>query len=701
MYNTGQYQEALIYLSRIDKLESSGPLLFKKAVCLYETNQLDQAFMDFRKAYEYGYKDEHIDYYIGRIKHHKGEFREAAEYYKSYLRSANQTAARRAEATHLIRQCGYAIELSYLKPIAIINNPGQAINSRYDDFGWIQSPNDPDQYYFTTNRPNTVISMAAGHHEIYQIADESGTWSKTKRLTYPVNSRAEEILSGISQSGDALLIYRKDEKSAKHIIHRRGSQKGKQKSIDIASRFEVENGMIQFYSDDIAIYAADQPDGYGGYDLYISYREGSGWTTPINMGPEINSPYDELSPYISNEGRILYFSSNRIESVGGYDIFRSTYLFESAKWSAPSNLGIPINSPGDDLYFHLNDDGLTAHFSSDRKNGVGGLDIYFAQFKSKEEGQEFYAGLLPFLSYSMDEVVAIAEEAPTTPSPAEDPIADDLSVDDITADSVALSDIAAEQIDGPELDSAEPVILRPLFFDNSRDILSEENMSQIAAIATALSSYPESVVELISHTADDGIPEYNLYASLKVAEKVKNTLTKNGIDAARIRITGLGASYPLVKSQMESMAQAYNSRIDIKIHNNENIVVDNEIDVDPIYTDLSYELYRTLIDQTISYKIEIATVNQMYRGIALSLFNDAAIEVLDETGLYAYTIGLYDNYAEAINTQRSLEREGVVDAKVIPYIDGKRLKADDITYYINEYPDLKNFMNYDRTIGSN
>lgn len=116
---------------------------------------------------------------------------------------------------------------------------------------------------------------------------------------------------------------------------------------------------------------------------------------------------------------------------------------------------------------------------------------------------------------------------------------------------------------------------------------------------------------------------------------------------------------------------------------------------------LDYELFRAIVDESVSYKIQIATVQQMYRGVALSLFNDAAIEPDATTGLYSYTIGLYQNYAKALYTKRHLESEGIVDVKVIPYYDGLRLSEDDIIDHVGDFPDLKNFIKYDAGIGSN
>jgi hypothetical protein len=110
--------------------------------------------------------------------------------------------------------------------------------------------------------------------------------------------------------------------------------------------------------------------------------------------------------------------------------------------------------------------------------------------------------------------------------------------------------------------------------------------------------------------------------------------------------------------------------------------------------DRKYDLYSTLIEDAITYKIQIAVVSQMYRGMALDLFNDATVEENENTGLYGYTIGLYDNYADALKVKRDMDRLGITDAEVVAYYNGQRIGADQYVYYVNDFPDLKSLMNY-------
>jgi outer membrane protein OmpA-like peptidoglycan-associated protein/tetratricopeptide (TPR) repeat protein len=124
---------------------------------------------------------------------------------------------------------------------------------------------------------------------------------------------------------------------------------------------------------DMLFFAANMPGGFGGMDLYVSYMEEGRWSPPINLGPEVNTDGDELFPFIHPDGT-LYFASNGLIGLGGYDIYMSKESFGT--WTAPTNLGYPINTLADDFGMTMNKAKTHGYFASNREGGAGGDDIY-------------------------------------------------------------------------------------------------------------------------------------------------------------------------------------------------------------------------------------------------------------------------------------------------------------------------------------
>jgi len=685
-FEEDQYREALIYYNQIEKINSSAPLLFKRGVCYYEINQLDNAIIDFQRAWEYGYENVNVDYYTGLIQHHKGNFRLAAEYYKKFLRGIDLDDIRRPSVRKLIKQCGRAIDLSYQNPLAIVEKLPGGINTAYDEIALLESPNHPDRYYFTSNKPNTSSTLSASDYDVYWITKENAKYADPKRMRYVINKRDHEVLLGFTPTADGLYFYRGKDHQGDIYLNKGVGDNSRTTALGLPSIFSLVNSDVQFFDDHVVIFSSKEGQGYGGYDLYASIYRDRQWSDPINLGPEINGPFDEISPYLSYDGSELYFSSNRDESIGGYDVFFSRYLYEADKWSAPRNMGIPLNSPGDDTHFSLSYDGLTAMLSSDRKNAFGGKDIFIARFKDPRGAQSFDAESLAFLDYDIPDRTVLN-------------VSDQLEMALVDTSTIVAE---AQSLDGevPGLESLQ-LSYSPIYYSSGLDLINEKTEPRINALINLMLGLPSLEIEFNSHSSEDGILEYKLFSSLKVAERLEQYFVSKGIQDHRIHIKGLADNYPLAKSEKAGgdvkYAGLYNSRIEVNFSNyNKDQVQLERIspEIPAHFIDRKHDLYTTLVEDAITYKIQIAVVGQMYRGMALDLFNDTTVEEDNQTGLYAYTIGLYDSYADALKVKRDMDKLGITDAQVVAYYNGLRLTEDQYVYHVNDFPDLRSLMNY-------
>lgn len=126
-------------------------------------------------------------------------------------------------------------------------------------------------------------------------------------------------------------------------------------------------------------FVSDRKNGVGQKDIWVCEKEGNDWGKAKNLGFEVNSPFNEDSPFLTPDGNTLYFSSEGHNSMGGYDVFKCTRL-PNGKWSAPENLGAPINNGGDDIFYTPLENGSGAYYSSLNRDGEGDLDLFFIQY---------------------------------------------------------------------------------------------------------------------------------------------------------------------------------------------------------------------------------------------------------------------------------------------------------------------------------
>ncbi len=213
-------------------------------------------------------------------------------------------------------------------------------------------------------------------------ADFEGEWTSPEKLAF-CEGRYNEAT--ISVSSDERRIYVYEDASGGGDIYYSDFETNK---FDELSKLRIKGVNSDNWETHCTMtpdgqnlyFVSDRPGGYGGRDIYRIVKLPNGeWSEPQNMGPGINTPHDEDSPFIAVNNKTLYFSSNGPKSMGGFDVFVSFLDEDNMKWSTPANLGYPINSTGDDIFYTTTIDGLRGYLSSFRKDGFGEKDIYEIQ----------------------------------------------------------------------------------------------------------------------------------------------------------------------------------------------------------------------------------------------------------------------------------------------------------------------------------
>lgn len=273
-----------------------------------------------------------------------------------------------------------------------VTNLGDSINSIYDDHSPVFSA-DESVLMFTSRREGSMggVLLEDNQYEedIYvSYRDENGKWGKTMSIGKNVNTVNHDATIGLSVDGQTLLIYKDDNGDGNlYYSHLHGD------IWDVPNKFPSpinsksrETSASLSPDGNTLFFTSDRKGGLGGLDIYRCKKLPSGeWGIPQNLGATINTPYDDEAPYIHPDGVTLFFSSKDHQSMGGYDIFFSTYDEETGKWEEPTNIGYPINTTGDDVFYLPTPDGKRAYYASAQYGSKGKTDIYLLSLPEAAE----------------------------------------------------------------------------------------------------------------------------------------------------------------------------------------------------------------------------------------------------------------------------------------------------------------------------
>ena len=319
-------------------------------------------------------------YYLAKTRIGEYKFFDALSLIEAYEQKASRMHSL-MEIERLKVSAQRAIKMVQTPLSVTIKNLGEEVNSSLHDYAPVWD-NQGEMLYFTSRRrfdTNSEKDYSEQYDEnIYQV-DLKSKKLVAQAAPEPLNTRRNDAAVASSFDGNSLIIYRtsKDGYSGDLFISRKDGYAWTEPlklDAEINSKHQEASACFGNKEGTIIYFSSDRPSGYGGKDLYkvIELPDGS-WSKAQNLGDEINTPYDEDGPFLANDGS-LYFGSKGHDNMGGYDIFCAAASGNGFK--KPTNLGYPINTPSDDLFFNIDPTGRMAYFSSDRSGGYGLQDIY-------------------------------------------------------------------------------------------------------------------------------------------------------------------------------------------------------------------------------------------------------------------------------------------------------------------------------------
>ena len=325
------------------------------------------------EAYFYLAKAYHINYDLDAALLNYNTFKEKISK-KHYLFN---------EVDHHMEQCKNA-KIAVENPVNIkISNMGSVINSPAGDYSPVLSV-DESSLYFTSRRVRKdssnyyIKDISDGKHyeDIYVSHNYDGQWTEPELLN--INTEGHEATVNLSADGQTLFIY-KDDDGDGNIYTSRLEGEEWSTPIKLGSDINLKSRETHAHvtpDGNYLYFVSDRKGGLGGQDIYVCKKLPNGeWAKAQNVGNVINTPYDEDGVFIHPDGKTMYFSSKGHNSIGGYDIFYSV-MDDDGNWTKPVNMGYPVNSTDDDVFFVTSADGKRGYYSSFQEKGFGEKDIY-------------------------------------------------------------------------------------------------------------------------------------------------------------------------------------------------------------------------------------------------------------------------------------------------------------------------------------
>lgn len=273
-----------------------------------------------------------------------------------------------------------------------ITNLGDSINSEYPEYSPVLSA-DERMLVYTTRRPNTTggekdFTGLYNEDVVVSYKDDMGKWSKPVSLSSNINSNGMEASINLTPDGQTLILYKGISERDGNIYYSiwDGSNWSSLQEFgsDVNSKYWESHACLNAEGN-VLFFASDRPGGYGGKDIYRCVKLPNGkWSKALNLGKTINTAYDEDGAFIHPDGKTFFFASKGHKTMGGYDIMFAT-IDDENKFTDITNMGYPINTPEDDVFYVTSPDGKRAYFSSDKDGGFGEKDIYMISIPDARE----------------------------------------------------------------------------------------------------------------------------------------------------------------------------------------------------------------------------------------------------------------------------------------------------------------------------
>lgn len=613
-HTQGSYDKALkFYLLANNYNPNNAELNYKIGVCYIESVSALKALDFFKKAYDL--KSDvasDIEFYLGRAYQSNFEFDLAIEYYESYRQSIIFDAVILKVVDKKIQECKNGKAL-ISKPINIVISNLDIINTSFKDYGSMISA-DGSKLFFSSRRPNTTGGIDPQDdqyfEDIYSSVKDSNFWTSPINVK-SLNTSGHDDAVGLSADGNTLILYKNGDL---YFSELKGNEWSNPKSfprtinsnnIESSACFSLDGSILYF----VRGKSPDQNQSNG--DIYMSKRDSTGkWGDAVKLPNNINSPYDEDGLFMFADGKTLYFSSKGHNSMGGYDVFKTT-INNDGSFTDPENLGYPINTPNNDIYFVMEPNNYIGYYTTERDDALGYTDIYQIRIKGKlflsSEDNLLASIAEPISEVNMASRIIVVIKGNIVDQTGA-PVDAEISIIDNNTNEVIytttsnsqngaysvtvpvgknygmvirkdgymfqsenfdlVSTTSHQQIDQDfqiqSIDVNSKATLNNIFFDFGSTSLKSSSIPELDRAVQFMNDNQNITIQISGHTDNIGTYEDNMLLSQQRAQAVADYIVAKGIENNRIKAIGKGFSIPVADNNTQDGRQK-NRRVEFEI----------------------------------------------------------------------------------------------------------------------------------------